>query len=72
ESTLLALYFETLRAAIKTEGREIDVDTLEQDWRSLYPVAWTDFFRFIQGWSPGHWKIHSYSRRLANEVLATL
>ncbi|MEL6544900.1 MAG: aminoglycoside phosphotransferase family protein [Myxococcota bacterium] len=72
ESTLLALYFETLRAAIKAEAWEIDVDAIEKDWRSLYPVAWTDFFRFLQGWSPGHWKIHSYSRRLANEVLATL
>jgi len=35
-------------------------------------VAWTDFFRFVQGWSPGHWKHHRYSQRLAREVLEGL
>lgn len=35
-------------------------------------VAWTDFFRFLQGWSPGHWKIHRYSERLARKVLDQL
>ena len=50
----------------------IDIDALESGWRALYPVAWTDFHRFIKGWSPGHWKIHSYSERLAREVVAEL
>jgi len=38
----------------------------------LYSVAWTDFYRFLKGWSPGHWKIHSYSERLAHEVVSQL
>jgi hypothetical protein len=38
----------------------------------MYAVAWTDFYRFLQGWSPGHWKIHGYSERLANAVLDRL
>ena len=45
---------------------------LEDDWRALYPIAWTDFYRFLQGWSPGHWKLHRYSERLAREVLEAL
>ncbi len=26
--------------------------------------------RFLKGWSPGHWKNHGYSERLAREVTA--
>jgi hypothetical protein len=72
ESALLDYYFDELEAAFKSRGKAIDFQSLEADWRALYPVAWTDFFRFLQGWSPGHWKIHRYSERLAREVLERL
>lgn len=72
ESTLLDRYFELLSEALKRSGKAIDSRALESDWRELYPVAWTDFFRFLQGWSPGHWKAHRYSKRLASEVLNSL
>ncbi len=66
---LLDFYFDELKSAIFKRGLEIDANALETDWRTLYPVAWTDFHRFLKGWSPGHWKIHSYSERLARQVL---
>ena len=72
ESALLDLYFGVLRGALTAQGTNLDLDALERDWRSLYPVAWTDFHRFLKGWSPGHWKINGYSERLAREVLASL
>jgi aminoglycoside phosphotransferase (APT) family kinase protein len=72
EPVLLDVYFEALRAALQRLGRAEDADALEADWRALYPVAWTDFHRFLKGWSPGHWKIHTYSERLAREVVAAL
>jgi hypothetical protein len=72
ESELLAFYFTELRAALKARGSDIDLDALEQEWRELYPIAWTDFHRFVKGWSPGHWKIHGYSERLAREVIEQL
>ena len=72
ETELLNFYFETLEGALKHVGKSVDFQALENDWRALYPVAWTDFFRFLQGWSPGHWKIHRYSERLAREVLESL
>ena len=72
EATLLARYFELLRDGLRRIGKAIDGDALEANWRELYPVAWTDFFRFLQGWSPGHWKAHRYSKRLASEVLDSL
>lgn len=72
EGVLLDYYFTALRDALKMRQREIDNNALEQEWRALYPFAWTDFHRFVKGWSPGHWKIHSYSERLARQVIAQL
>ena len=77
ESALLDRYFELLRDALERspktiDGQLVDCQALEANWRELYPVAWTDFFRFLQGWSPGHWKAHRSSKRLAREVLSSL
>ncbi len=69
---LLDRYFELLGVALDELGRTVDEEALETEWRRLYPVAWTDFHRFLMGWSPGHWKLHRYSDRLAAEVLAGL
>ena len=69
---LLDRYFELLGDALERSGKALDFGALEDDWRALYPIAWTDFYRFLQGWSPGHWKLHRYSERLAREVLEAL
>ena len=61
-----------LRQALTASDATVDADALEADWRALYPFAWADFFRFLQGWSPGHWKLHRYSTRLTDEVIAEL
>ena len=62
---MLDHYFAVLREV----ARDVDMDALEKSWRTLYPVAWTDFYRFLRGWSPGHPKIHGYSESLARQVL---
>jgi len=72
ESELLDFYFYTLKQALKKQHQTMDGDAIERDWRALYPVAWTDFHRFLKGWSPDHWKINGYSEGLAREVLAKL
>jgi aminoglycoside phosphotransferase (APT) family kinase protein len=69
---LLDRYFELLGEGLERSRADLDVAALEEDWRALYPVAWTDFTRFLQGWNPGHWKLHGYSARLANDVLEML
>jgi len=69
EEQLLKTYFTALRQALEKMQPSINQDDLEQNWRELYPVAWTDFHRFLKGWSPDHWKINSYSERLAREVV---
>lgn len=72
EKQLLDFYFKALKIALKTKQKAVDIEALEKDWRALYPVAWTDFHRFVKGWSPGHWKIHGYSERIAREVVSRL
>ena len=72
EDELLDHYFSVLREALTAKDKSLDWIALEKDWRSLFPVAWTDFHRFIKGWSPDHWKINSYSERVAREVVASL
>lgn len=54
------------------ESSGIINEELEAEWRSLYRVAWADFHRFLKGWSPGHWKINSYSERITKEVINLL
>ncbi len=72
EVELLDWYFGQLKGALAGRGSAIDPAAIEHDWRALYPVAWTDFHRFMKGWSPGHWKIHGYSEGIARDVLAQL
>ncbi len=69
---LLDVYFLALKQALKIKNKAFDADAIERDWRNLYPVAWTDFHRFLKGWSPGHWPKNSYSERIARQVIAQL
>lgn len=72
EENLLDHYFRSFRRALAVHHPEIDAASVEEDWRPLYRIAWVDFHRFLKGWSPGHWKINSYSERLVRVVLASL
>lgn len=67
EAQILDTYF----AQLQSELPERNI-ALEAEWRSLYRVAWADFHRFLKGWSPGHWKLNSYSERVTAEVINTL
>lgn len=70
EHWCLDYYFKELAAALATNKKSVDFQALEREWRALFPVAWTDFYRFLQGWMPTHYKINSYTRKLAGQVLA--
>ena len=69
EAELLDFYFTELKKSLSSKETSIDPQAVENNWRSLYHTAWTDFHRFMKGWSPGHWKIHAYSERIARQVI---
>jgi hypothetical protein len=52
--------------------KEINNIEVEKEWRELYPYACCDFYRFLQGWSPNHPKINTYSQEMTKKVLACL
>jgi hypothetical protein len=72
EGQLLDYYFSVLIDRVAQKKVSVNTDELEKEWRELYPFAWADFHRFIKGWSPGHWKINSYSERLTTSVIKDL
>jgi hypothetical protein len=69
EKHYLDYYFKALKQAMDRYHKQLDFTELEQEWRELFPVAWTDFYRFLQGWMPTHYKINRYTRKLADQVL---
>lgn len=72
ETKLLYYYFQELKNALSDKNNPLNFSELEKNWRSLYPVAWADFHRFVKGWHPGHWKINSYSERISRQVIDQL
>lgn len=69
EQELLNHYFLQLELAL---DNRFDYQEVKNEWSALYKYAWADFCRFLDGWSPGHWKMHGYSKRLTQEVLDEL
>ena len=72
EQSLLAVYFGALRAALTKYRTLEDCEAIEQEWRGLYEIAWTDFYRFLLGWMPAHPKINGYTKTLAARALRAL
>ncbi|MFL0810103.1 MAG: ecdysteroid 22-kinase family protein [Agarilytica sp.] len=69
EQWILDHYFSELRLALKRNKHPIVPEQLEKSWRYIFPVAWADFYRFLEGWSPGHWKINDYSQKMYRKAL---
>jgi hypothetical protein len=65
----LARYLEALENALGRCAPEIDAVAVVAEWRPLYSVCWADFSRFLNGWAPGHTKLHPYARRMTDAGL---
>lgn len=72
EAHLLSVYFKALHEHVSRSHGQEYANRLEQDWSDLYAIAWTDFYRFLEGWMPGHKKINRYTKQLADRALAQL
>lgn len=68
EAELLDTYFEELASHALTS----EFQSLEAEWRELYPFAWADFARFLLGWAPDHYKLNEYSLLQVDKVKETL
>lgn len=64
EAELLDTYFEELASHASTS----EFESLEAEWRELYPFAWADFARFLLGWAPDHYKLNEYSLTQVSKV----
>lgn len=69
EEELLNHYFNVLESAM---DNHIDFQMVKQEWSVLYKYAWADLYRFLDGWSTGHWKMHGYSKQLTQAVIEEL
>jgi hypothetical protein len=72
ENEVLDFYFSALQSAVVSTSLTIDFKALEQEWRNMYPIACTDFTRFLLGWMPTHQKVNSYTLNMMNSVLSSL
>lgn len=66
ESKILDIYFTKLRSCLPSQ---VDAEAVEKEWRTLYPLAWADFERFMTGWSPQHRKLTPYSDATTERAL---
>ncbi|WP_420318926.1 phosphotransferase [Ekhidna sp.] len=66
EVELLNHYFSVLERGLDDS---VNFRLLKEEWYDLYKYAWADFYRFLDGWSPNHWKMHDYSLKLTNQVI---
>ncbi len=65
ESALLSAYFTALGEQITSTYSDQLAQHVVRAWSDLYAIAWTDFYRFLEGWMPGHKKINRYTKTLA-------
>lgn len=69
ESSILNLYFEILHKALSNTMSMKECELLEREWRTLWPIVWSDFYRFLNGWKPEHKKITQFMQKKFVEVL---
>jgi len=72
EKELLDFYFKELWKGLHETGFHDSFKDIEEEWRKMYPIACTDFTRFLLGWMPTHQKINSYNHNKVMEVLSNL
>ncbi|MGQ8364430.1 phosphotransferase [Glaciecola sp. 1036] len=66
---LYEYYLEKLSEALSPRFSPSEIQAILEECQALYCYAWADFERFLQGWSPGHKKLSSYSAKLTFQAL---
>lgn len=68
EEKCLDYYFKELKEALEIFQTSLDPNLIGREWRELYPYAACDFYRFLKGWSPTHYKLNKYSKYIIEKV----
>ena len=69
EEFMLDFYFDYLKKALVDKMNIKEYELLEHEWRTLWPIVWSDFNRFLNGWQPEHKKITLFMKNKFKEVL---
>ncbi|WP_417347443.1 phosphotransferase [Ferrimonas sp.] len=70
---LLDRYCQALIEQLRAKGWDVaQLDAVLAEQSALFPFAWADFERFLQGWKPGHWKLGRFSQAMTRRALALL
>ncbi|MFY0652306.1 MAG: DUF1679 domain-containing protein [Cyclobacteriaceae bacterium] len=72
EQELLRYYFNILVIALDKYSKSLNIQEVIDSYEMMYNYAWSDFYRFLDGWSPGHWKMNGYSKRITEWVVDEL
>jgi hypothetical protein len=60
--------FEMEEKCLSFYFNELNNKDIEKEWRELYPYAWADFYRFLMGWNPKHYKMNEYIKHQYQKV----
>ena len=63
EDEIFNYYFSELKESMDLNKKQHSFQKIKSEWMGLYPFAWADFHRFLEGWRPGHWKLGVYSTK---------
>lgn len=69
---ILPFYLNALKQALLNANATIDFEQLSEEYETLYPVAWADFYRFLLGWNPQSWKVNDYIKQMTERALSSL
>ena len=61
--------FENEAKCLDIYFNELNNKEVEKEWREHYCFAWCDFYRFLQGWAPDHYKINSYMEVMKEKAI---
>lgn len=64
-------YFQAFRGGLDPT-MEPRSEAIEEEWRGLFPIAWLDFQRFLQGWSPAYARPSARLQRRIEQELSKL
>lgn len=65
DKKILNEYLRQLNLALNFYNKPIDFEAVTKEVKELYPVAWSDFYRFLLGWNPKSWKVCPFMQEKA-------